>query len=338
MKYSRIGSSGLSMSRIAYGNAITHGEQVDEDSAQACVRAALDAGITTFDTADLYAQGQAERILGRALAGQRREELVICTKVGRWVGATTNSARLSRKHILESIDGSLQRLGLDYVDLYQAHRYDPETPLDETMTAFADVVRAGKALYIGVSEWPAEQIRAAVELAREFGVSLISNQAQYSVLWRVIEAEVIPASDRLGVGQITWAPLAGGVLTGKYRIGQQPPVGSRAAATPAGAKSIGRWNYLHDKVLDAVGRLEAVAAEAGLSLPELALAWVLRNPSVSGLIVGASSPGQLSRNAKAVAIELDDDLVKRVEEAAADAVRSDPALTLDPLGPAARLD
>ena len=228
MEFRTLGRSGLKISEIAYGNWLTHGSQVEEETALACVRAALDSGITTFDTADVYAGTKAESVLGRALKGERREGLEIFTKVYFPTGNGPNDRGLSRKHILESIDGSLRRLGTDYVDLYQAHRYDYATPLEETMQAFADVVRAGKALYIGVSEWRAEELRAAAELARELKVPLISNQPQYSMLWRVIEAEVIPTSEELGISQIVWSPIGQGVLTGKYLPGQPPPAGSRA--------------------------------------------------------------------------------------------------------------
>src|SRR5215475_219544 len=228
MEFRHLGRSGLMVSEISYGNWITHGSQVEEDAAAACVRAALDEGVTTFDTADVYAGTRAEAVLGRALEGQRREGLEIFTKVYWPTGEGRNDRGLSRKHIMESINGSLRRLKTDYVDLYQAHRYDYATPLDETMEAFADVVRAGKALYIGVSEWKASQIRAAHELARELKIQLVSSQPQYSMLWRVIEAEVVPTCEELGIGQIVWSPMAQGVLTGKYLPGQPPPAGSRA--------------------------------------------------------------------------------------------------------------
>ncbi|MFI8931158.1 aldo/keto reductase [Streptomyces sp. NPDC053474] len=338
MKYARVGESGLVVSRIIYGNAITHGDQIDETAARECIRAALDSGITTFDTADLYAEGRAEEILGRALAGERREELVICTKVGRWARpGDPNAGLLSRKHVTESIDASLRRLGLDHVDLYQAHRHDPRTPLEETVAAFADVVKSGKAHYIGVSEWPGDRIRAAARMARDLGVPLVANQSQYSVLWRVIEADVLPASRESGVGQIAWMPLAGGALTGKYRAGEAVPADSRAGAGASGAKSIGRWDYLNEKVLAAVADLAPLATEAGLTLPQLAIAWVLRTAGVSAAVVGASRPAQLLENAGAVDVLLDEALVRRVDAAVAAVVRADASLTLDPLGPAARL-
>src|SRR5687767_10640205 len=229
MEFRHLGRSGLVISELVYGNWITHGGQVEEDAAVACVNAALDAGITTFDTADVYAQGAAEEVLGRALKGQRRDGLEIFTKVYWPMGPGKNDRGLSTKHIKESIDNSLRRLQTDRVELYQAHRWDVETPLEETMQAFADVVHSGKAHYIGVSEWTAEQIRAGAELAKELKIQLVSSQPQYSALWRVIEAEVVPASEELGIGQIVWSPLAGGILSGKYKPGQSAPAGSRGA-------------------------------------------------------------------------------------------------------------
>src|SRR3954447_9183104 len=288
MEIRNLGKSGLKISAISYGNWLTHGSQVEEDAALACVRQALDEGITTFDTADVYADTRAESVLGKALAGERREGLEIFTKVY-WPTSPggPNDHGLSRKRILTGIDGSLRRLGTDYVDLYQAHRYDYETPLEETMEAFADVVRAGKALYIGVSEWrggggPRGRPRARRRghaLARELHVSLVSNQPQYNMLWRVIEEEVVPASEELGIGQIVWSPIAQGVLTGKYKPGEQPPEGSRATDDKGGSDMISRW--LRDDVLERVQQLRPLADQAGLSLAQLAVAWVLQNPNVS---------------------------------------------------------
>src|SRR5262245_3857 len=260
MEFRHLGRSGPMVSEISYGNWITHGSQVEEDAATACVHAALDEGITTFDTADVYAGTRAEAVLGRALAGQRREGLEIFTKVFWPTGPGRNDRGLGRKHIMESINGSLKRLQTDYVDLYQAHRFDVSTPLEETMVAFADVVRSGKALYIGVSEWDASQIRAGHALARELNIPLISNQPQYSMLWRVIEPEVVPTCEELGLGQIVWSPIAQGVLTGKYLPGQAPPEGSRATDEKSGAGFIQR--LLTDEVLTAVQRLRPLADEA----------------------------------------------------------------------------
>src|SRR6478609_5027511 len=302
MKHRYLGKSGLLVSEIAYGNWITHGSQVERDAAIACVRAAIEEGITTFDTADVYAATKAEEVLGEALAGQRRAGLEVCTKVFWPTGPGPNDRGLSRKHIVEAIDGSLRRLRTDYVDLYQAHRYDVETPLEETMLAFADLVRRGKVLYVGVSEWNAEQIERAAAIARELRVPLVSNQPQYSMLWRVIEAEVIPASERAGIGQIVWSPIAQGVLTGKYLPGQPPPRGSRAT-DETGAQFMSR--LMTDDVLTRVQKLKPIAQEAGLSMAQLAVSWVLQNRNVASAIVGASRPEQVRDNAKAAGIRLD---------------------------------
>ena len=312
------------VSEISYGNWLTHGGQVEEEQAAACVRAALDAGITTFDTADVYAQTRAESVLGRALKGERREGLEIFTKVFWRTGPAKNDSGLSRKHMMESIDASLTRLQTDYVDLYQAHRYDVETPLEETMQAFADIVRAGKAHYVGVSEWTAEQIREARDLADDLGVQLVSNQPQYSMLYRVIEREVVPTCTELGIGQVVWSPIAGGVLTGKYRPGEQPPAGSRGADGQLG-QFVSRW--MSDETLTRVGQLEQVAKEVGLSQAQLAVAWVLANPNVSSAIVGATRPEQVAENAAAAGVRLEPELLARIDEVLGDSVVSDPALT-----------
>ena len=329
MEFRNLGASGLRISAISYGNWLTHGSQVEEDAALACVRQALDEGITTFDTADVYANTAAETVLGKALAGERRAGLEIFTKVFWPTGpGKHNDHGLSRKHILESIDGSLTRLGTDYVDLYQAHRFDHETPLEETMEAFADVVRAGKALYIGVSEWRAEEIRAAHALARELRVPLVSNQPQYNILWRVIEAEVVPTCEELGLGQVVWSPIAQGVLTGKYQPGAELPAGSRATDEKGGADMIKRW--LQDDVLERVQRLQPIADDAGLSLAQLAVAWTLANPNVSTAIIGASRPEQVTENVKAAGVQLDDDVLKAIDDVVGDVVERDPDKTKSP--------
>ena len=324
MQYRHLGNSGLIVSAITYGNWVTHGSQVEEDSARACVHAALDSGITSFDTADAYAETRAEEVLGRALKGVRREGLEIFTKVYFPTGPGHNDRGLSRKHILEGVDASLRRLGTDYVDLYQAHRYDYGTPLEETMRALADVVRAGKALYVGVSEWTPKEIREAAALAKDLGIHLVSNQPQYSMLWRVIDDEVIPTCQELGISQIVWSPLAQGVLTGKYAPGQHPPAGTRATDESGGRDMIDRW--MRDDVLERVQALRPLADEAGVSLGTLALAWVLRNPNVSAAIVGASRPEQVVENAKAADVRLDDELVRRVDEILDPVVERDPGL------------
>ena len=328
MEFRHLGRSGLLVSEISYGNWITHGSQVEEEQATACVRAALDLGITTFDTADVYAGTRAEAVLGRALAGQRREGLEIFTKVYWPTGPGPNDRGLSRKHIHESINGSLRRLQVDYVDLYQAHRFDASTPLEETMEAFADVVRAGKALYIGVSEWRAPEIRAAHDLARELRVPLVSNQPQYNMLWRVIEAEVVPTCEEVGMGQIVWSPIAQGVLTGKYVPGEEPPAGSRATDEKSGANFIKR--FLNDDVLTRVQRLKPIAEQAGLTLAQLAVAWTLQNPNVSSAIVGATRPEQLEDNVKAAGVRLDTALLKAIDEVLGDTIERDPAKTESP--------
>lgn len=335
MDFRYLGNSGLKISEITYGNWLTHGSQVENDVATQCVRAALDAGITTFDTADVYANTKAESVLGDALAGERRESLEILTKVYWPTGpGGPNDTGLSRKHIMESINGSLRRLRTDYVDLYQAHRYDTETPLEETMQAFADVVRAGKALYIGVSEWTADQIREGHALAKELGVQLISSQPQYSMLWRVIEDEVIPTCRELGVSQIVWSPIAQGVLTGKYVPGQPPPAGSRATDDKGGATFIKR--FLDDDVLARVQDLEPVAADVGLTMAQLAVAWVLQNDNVASAIIGASRPEQVAENVKAAGVTLPDDVLERIDEILGDVVERDPGKTAE-LAPKTRV-
>jgi len=327
MEFRHLGRSGLLVSEISYGNWLTHGSQVEEEAAAACVRAALDAGITSFDTADVYAGTRAESVLGRALSGERREGLEIFTKVFWPTGPGANDRGLSRKHILESIDASLRRLQTDHVDLYQAHRYDHATPLEETMQAFADVVRAGKAHYIGVSEWTADQIRAGHTLATGLGVQLVSNQPQYSALWRVIEGEVVPTCEELGLSQIVWSPIAQGVLTGKYKPGNAYPAGSRAVDEKGGASMVQR--FLNDQTLAAVQQLEPLAQEAGLTMGQLAIAWVLQNDNVASAIVGASRPEQVTDNVKAVGVGLDAELVKRMDEILAPVAERDPARTQD---------
>ncbi len=324
MEYRRLGRSGLTISEIAYGNWLTHGGQVEEDAAQACVQAALDAGITTFDTADVYAGTRAEAVLGRALSGQRREGLEIFTKVYWPTGPGPNDRGLGRKHLTESCEASLRRLQTDHIDLYQAHRYDATVPLEETMAAFADLVRAGKVLYVGVSEWRAEEIAAGTALARDHGIQLISNQPQYSMLWRVIEDEIVPTSQREGVSQIVWSPLAQGVLTGKYRPGEQPPAGSRATDPDAG-RFIRR--FMADDVLTRVQDLRPIADDLGLSMAALAVAWVLRNENVAAAIIGATRPEQVRDNVAAAGVRLDDDVMARIDEVLGDVVERDPAKT-----------
>ena len=322
MEHRHLGRSGLMVSEIAYGNWITHGSQVEEDAARACVAAALDEGITTFDTADVYAGTRAEEVLGRALHGQRRESLEIFTKVYWPTGPGRNDRGLSRKHIMESINGSLRRLQTDYVDLYQAHRYDHETPLEETVRAFDDLVRQGKVLYIGVSEWRAEEISAALTIADEMGLDrIVSNQPQYNMLWRVIETEVIPLCEQEGIGQVVWSPIAQGTLTGKYLPGQGAPEGSRATDPTGGGFIKG---YLNDDILARVQELVPVAKEAGLSMAQLAVAWVLQNPNVSAAIVGATRPEQVTENVRASGVRLDEEVMRRIDDILGPEIQRDP--------------
>ncbi|NTX60973.1 aldo/keto reductase family protein [Myxococcus sp. CA051A] len=324
MHFRHLGRSGLAVSEISFGNWLTHGSQVEEDAALACVKAAQDVGITTFDTADVYAGTRAESVLGRALKGQRRAGYELFTKVFWPTGPGKNDWGLSRKHIMESIDGSLSRLQTDYVDLYQAHRFDTATPLEETMVAFADIVRQGKAHYIGVSEWTADQIRQGAALARELRIPFVSSQPQYSMLWRVIEEKVIPASLEEGLGQIVWSPLAMGVLTGKYLPGQPPPAGSRAT-DPTGSRFIAR--FMKDDVLNRVQQLRPLAQQAGLTMAQLAVAWVLQNKGVSSAIIGASRPEQVHDTVKASGVKLEAELMHRIDEVLGPVVERNPALT-----------
>ncbi|MFM1973255.1 MAG: hypothetical protein RLZZ345_339 [Actinomycetota bacterium] len=328
MKYRYLGNSGLKVSELTYGNWLTHASQIADKAAHDTVHAALDGGITSFDTADVYANQAAEKVLGDALKGLRREGLEIFTKVY-WPVADKkpNDTGLSRKHIMESINGSLKRLQTDYVDLYQAHRYDVETPLEETMQAFADIVRQGKALYIGVSEWNAEQIRAGHKLSKELGFQLISSQPQYSALWRVIEAEVVPTCRELGISQIVWSPMAQGVLTGKYQPGQPAPEGSRGADERLGGMM---GKYLSDEVLTRVQLLTPLAEQLGLTMAQFALAWVLQNDNVASAIVGATKPEQISSNIAAVGVEIPEEIMNQVSEILSPVAVFDPRETKAP--------
>jgi aryl-alcohol dehydrogenase-like predicted oxidoreductase len=330
MEFRYLGNSGFKISEITFGNWLTHGSQVGNDVATQCVRAALDAGISTFDTADVYANTAAETVLGSALKDERRQSLEIFTKVFGPTGPKGhNDLGLSRKHIMESINASLTRLQTDYVDLYQAHRYDFETPLEETMQAFADIVRQGKALYIGVSEWTADQLRAGHALAKDLGFQLISNQPQYSMLWRVIEADVIPASEELGISQIVWSPMAQGVLSGKYHPGRPAPEGSRATDAKGGSKMIERW--MSDEVLTGVQQLRPIAEEAGLSMAQLSIAWVLQNKNVASAIMGASRPEQIEKNVAAAGVTLDPVLLDKIDAVIGHMAERDPAQTKSPV-------
>jgi len=319
------------VSAISYGNWITHGSQIEEDAARACVHAALDAGVTSFDTADVYAHGAAEEVLGRALHGLRRESIEIFTKVYWPTGPNPNEVGLSRKHIIESCHQSLRRLGTDHVDLYQAHRFDGETPVEETLRAFDDLVRQGKIHYVGVSEWTAEQIAEALRVADDMGFDrIVSNQPQYNLLWRVIEAEVVPLCAEQGISQVVFSPLAQGVLTGKYRPGAAPPPESRATDEASG-KGFISW-LLRDEVLEPVEAFAALAREAGYTPAEVALAWILENENVATAIVGATRPEQVKENVRAVDITLDADLLRAIDEVLEPAVLRDPGFTFSPDG------
>lgn len=328
MQYRFLGNSGFKVSAISYGNWLTHGSQVEADQAIKTVHAAYEHGITTFDTADVYAGTKAEVVLADAIKGFRREGIELFTKVYWPIGEGVNDRGLSRKHVMEAINGSLRRLKVDYVDLYQAHRFDHETPLEETMRAFEDIVRSGKALYIGVSEWSAEQIQAAVDIAKQMNFDkIVSNQPQYSMLWRVIEGEVVPTSVKNGISQIVWSPMAQGVLTGKYLPGQPAPAGSRATDA-GGARMIERW--MRDDVLNAVQNLKPIAAELGISMGQLAIAWVLKNPNVASAIVGASRPDQIVDNIKAIDVVLDDAVMKKIDDVVASVIERDVKQTVSP--------
>jgi aryl-alcohol dehydrogenase-like predicted oxidoreductase len=329
MEYRRLGSSGMYISEIAYGNWITHGSQVEQESAIACVKAALDCGITTFDTADVYAKTKAEVVLGKALKGVRRESYELFTKVYWPTGDGKNDRGLSRKHIMESCNASLKRLNTEYVDLYQAHRFDYETPLEETLTAFNDLIRAGKVHYIGVSEWSANQIAAALKIQDERGYDrLISSQPQYSMLWRIIEKEVVPLSEKEGIGQIVWSPIAQGALTGKYLPGKKAPAGSRATDKKSGANMIARW--MRDDVLTAVQNLRPVAEEVGLTLAQLSVAWVLQNKNVSAAIIGATKASQVKENVKAAGVVLPPETMKKIDKVLGKLPETDPSQTISP--------
>ena len=329
MEYRRLGSTGMYVSEISYGNWITHGSQVEQEAAIKCVKTAFDLGITTFDTADVYAGTRAETVLGKALKGIRRESYELFTKVYWPTGTGKNDRGLSRKHIMESCHASLKRLNVDHIDLYQMHRFDFETPLDESLQAFEDLIRQGKVNYIGFSEWTAAQISSALKIQDARGYSrFVSSQPQYSALWRVIEAEVVPLSRKEGIGQIVWSPIAQGVLTGKYKPGAKPPAGSRATDKKSGAGMISRW--MRDEVLEAVQKLQPVADSVGLTMSQLAIAWVLQNDNVSSAIMGATKPSQVKENVKASGVKLDASVMKAIDGALGTLPERDPKLNVSP--------
>ena len=317
------------VSEISYGNWITHGSQVEQEAAIKCVKTAFDLGITTFDTADVYAGTRAETVLGKALKGIRRESYELFTKVYWPTGTGKNDRGLSRKHIMESCHASLKRLNVDHIDLYQMHRFDFETPLEESLQAFEDLVRQGKVNYIGFSEWTAAQISSALKIQDALGYSrFVSSQPQYSALWRVIEAEVVPLSRKEGIGQIVWSPIAQGVLTGKYKPGAKPPAGSRATDKKSGAGMISRW--MRDEVLEAVQKLQPVADSVGLTMSQLAIAWVLQNDNVSSAIMGATKPSQVKENVKASGVKLDASVMSAIDSALGTLPERDPKQNISP--------
>ena len=329
MNHRKLGNSGLYISEISYGNWITHGSQVEMNSAIKCVRTALDEGITTLDTADVYAGTKAETVLGKALKGVRRESYELFTKVYWPTGPGKNDRGLSRKHIMESCHASLKRLGTDHIDLYQMHRFDFETPLEESLSAFDDLIRQGKVSYIGFSEWTADQIASALKIQDARGYNrFISSQPQYSMLWRVIESKVDPLCRNEGIGHIVWSPIAQGVLSGKYKPGKKAPSGSRATDKKGGADMISR--FMKNDVLSAVAKLEPIAKEVGLTMAQLAIAWVLQNKNVSSAIIGATKPSQIKENIKASGVKLDPEILRKIDQVLGNLPERDPQKTVSP--------
>ena len=321
MEHRRLGDSELEVSAISLGSWLTYSGGIGREQTEACTRAAFDAGITFFDTANVYGRGAAESAWGEILSGRPRDSYVLATKVWGQMSDDPADRGLSAAQIAKQIDASLTRLQTDHVDLYQAHRYDPDVPIEETIEAFQQVVASGKARYLGFSEWTTEQVRAAIDLA---GPDLfVSSQPQYSMLWRAPEAELFSLSAANGISQIVWSPLGQGVLTGKYRPGQAPPPDSRAANTDM---NVAMSRLMDDDVLEAVDRLRPIADQAGLSMAELALAWVLRRPEVASAIVGATRPEQVHANAKAAGVQLPPDTLAAIEEALGDTPVREPTL------------
>jgi aryl-alcohol dehydrogenase-like predicted oxidoreductase len=315
MRYRQLGSSDLQVSEISLGSWLTYGVGVDADNATRCVHRALDLGINLIDTANIYGRGAAESFLGAVLSGIPRDRYLIATKL--FFPMTETDRGLSRAQVEKQLDASLKRLRVDVIDLYQCHRHDPETPIEETMLALTDAVKAGKVRYLGFSEWPADQVRASLAVAG--AEKFVSSQPQYSLLWRRPEAEIIPLSRDNGISQIVWSPLAQGVLTGKYLPDAPPPPGTRATSDEMSG-FIDRW--MQRPVLEAVQRLKPLAAEAGLTLGQFALAWVLREPNVASAIIGASRPEQVDENAAASGANVDPALFAEAERIASEALAS----------------
>lgn len=310
MQYRRLGNTGLKVSEISLGSWLTYGGYVEQEQAIQTIHRAYDLGINFFDTANVYALGESEKVVGQAIKKFDRESIVLATKVFWPMGDGPNDRGLSRKHILEQANASLKRLDVDYIDIYYAHRFDPETPLEETLRAFDDLVRQGKVLYIGVSEWTAEQISEAAHIAdKKLLDRIVVNQPQYSLLHRHIEKEIIPVSKKHGVGQVVWSPLAQGILTGKYKVGHQFPEGSRATTDNQFFHSI-----LTNENIEKAEKLSVIAKELGVTTAQLAIAWILREPNVASALVGASRPEQIEENVKASGIILEDQVLRRIEE------------------------
>ncbi|MFJ1627387.1 aldo/keto reductase family protein [Marinilactibacillus psychrotolerans] len=312
MEYRQLGNSGLKVSEIALGSWLTYGKTVEDTTAEDCIRLAYEKGINFFDTANVYEQGQAEKVLGKVLKEYDRDKVVVATKVYFPMGDGPNDRGLSRKHIIEQCDRSLQRLGMNYVDLYQCHRFDPKVPLEETIMALEDLVKQGKVLYTGVSEWSAAQIEKAQGIIQHRGYhKMVSNQPVYNLLQRYIEKEVLPVSESHGMGQIVFSPLAQGVLTGKYKPNAEIPKDSRAAN-----KEIGRFvdRYMDNETLEAVQKIDSIADQLDLTLVQLSLAWILRQPGVSSAIIGASKPSQIEENVQASGIKLSQDVLDEIDK------------------------
>lgn len=319
MEYRHLGNSGVKVSEVALGSWLTYGGSVADEQATACINRAYELGINFFDTANVYRRGAAEEVVGRALKRFKRDSYFLATKVYFSMGDGPNDRGLSRKHIMEQCHASLKRLGTDYIDLYQCHRYDSETPLEETLRALDDLVSQGKVLYVGVSEWSASQIADALEIADRLGLDrIVSNQPLYNMVQRKLESEVLPLSEREGIGQVVFSPLAQGVLTGKYRPGEEPNAGTRAA-DPNSNTFMER--VMREDVLKAVDRLLGIASQLDLSMSQLALAWVLRQPIVSSAIIGASRPQQVEENAAAAGVKLPDDVLAQIDTILGDVIQ-----------------